>query len=108
MLGCDQGQQGIGLDTGLVMMTECDQTAKTAEDHDQSGLNAAGDLPQMTPETARRMAAILAPHLVAMRAVTSGTRYAGEGDEVCDGGPVPSVSPAIKIFIAGMLERIPA
>jgi len=67
----------------------------------------------MTPETARRLAAILAPHLAAMRAVTAGTRYAcgGEDEVGQDVSPslarVPRVSPATKIFIAGMLERIP-
>lgn len=58
----------------------------------------------MTPEAARRLAAILAPHLVAMRAVTAGTRYA----DGCDSDDDPPVSPATKIFIAGMLELIPA
>jgi hypothetical protein len=66
----------------------------------------------MTPETARRLAAILAPHLAAMRAVTAGTRYARCGeDEACDDGLSASlarISPATKIFIAGMLEHIPA
>ncbi len=35
----------------------------------------------MTPETARRLAAILAPHLAAMRAVTAGTQYACGGED---------------------------
>jgi hypothetical protein len=67
----------------------------------------------MTPQTARRLAAVLAPHLAAMRAVTADTRYACCGEvEVCDDVPsasfarVPGISPATKIFIAGMLERI--
>ncbi len=65
-------------------------------------------LPEMTPETARRLAAALAPHLVAMRAVTAGTRY--EACEAAGGvpgagqAPGPRISPATKIFIAGMLE----
>jgi hypothetical protein len=48
-----------------------------------------------------------------MRAVTAGTRYAcgGEDEAGQDVSPslarVPRVSPATKIFIAGMLERIP-
>jgi hypothetical protein len=69
----------------------------------------------MTPETARRLAAILAPHLVAMRAVTAGTPYADCGqdqarDEGLSGSPGvgPQISPATRIFIAGMLERISA
>ncbi len=67
----------------------------------------------MTPETARRLAAILAPHLVAMRAVTAGTRYAGLAGDAARGdmlsaSPAPQISPATKIFIAGMLEHIPA
>jgi hypothetical protein len=49
----------------------------------------------MTPERARQLATILAPHLTAMRAVTAGTPY-----EDCD--------PASKIFVAGMLDRISA
>jgi hypothetical protein len=90
-------------------MIECDQSVKTAEDYDQAALKQAANLPPMTPETARRIAAILAPHLVAMRAVTAGTRYAAEGDSPSDDvADAPSMSPAIKIFIAGMLERIPA
>jgi hypothetical protein len=75
-------------------------------------------LPPMTAESARRLAAVLAPHLLAMRAVTAGTRYA-----VCaDAGPAAvdavagtaagaqslPVSAATTIFIAGMLERISA
>jgi hypothetical protein len=67
----------------------------------------------MTPEAARRLAAILAPHLVAMRAVTAGTRYADRGGDTTRGempsaSPAPQISPATKIFIAGMLEHIPA
>lgn len=67
----------------------------------------------MTPETARRLAAILAPHLAAMRAVTAGTQYACGGEDEAGQGVSLSlagasrVSPATKIFIAGMLERIP-
>jgi hypothetical protein len=65
---------------------------------------------EMTPETARWLAATLAPHLVAMRVVTAGTRY--EACEVASGTPGtgrppgPRISPATKIFIAGMLELI--
>ncbi|HXW86760.1 MAG TPA: hypothetical protein VEJ42_00730 [Streptosporangiaceae bacterium] len=62
----------------------------------------------LTPELARRLAAELAPHLVAMRAVTAGTRYAGAGAGAPDPSADPAVSPATRIFIAGMLERISA
>jgi len=67
----------------------------------------------MTPEAARRLAAILAPHLVAMRAVTAGTPYADRGDDAIRGemlsaSSAPQISPATKIFIAGMLEHIQA
>jgi hypothetical protein len=55
----------------------------------------------LTPELARRLAAELAPHLLAMRAVTAGTPYAEAG-----AGEGPAVSPATQIFIAGMLDRI--
>jgi hypothetical protein len=57
----------------------------------------------LTPEAARGLAADLAPHLLAMRAVTAGTRYAD-----ADLAAGPAVSPATKIFIAGMLDRMSA
>ncbi len=66
----------------------------------------AGCEPPLTPEQARRLAAELAPHLLAMRAVTAGTRYA-EADSGLSGAG-SAVSPATKIFIAGMLDRISA
>jgi hypothetical protein len=66
----------------------------------------AGCESPLTPEAARRLAAELAPHLLAMRAVTAGTRYA-EADPG-QSGAGPAVSPATKIFIAGMLDRISA
>ncbi len=66
----------------------------------------AGCESSLTPELARRLAVDLAPHLLAMRAVTAGTRYA----EAAAGAPGagPAVSPATQIFIAGMLDRISA
>jgi hypothetical protein len=98
-----------------------DQAGTTTEGNDLANLRAASALPPMTPETARRLAAILAPHLVAMRAVTAGTQYeggAGEGgagetgaaagDGVTADPGSPPLSPATKIFIAGMLDRISA
>lgn len=57
----------------------------------------------LTPEAARGLAADLAPHLRAMRAVTAGTRYAD-----ADAAAGVAVSPATKIFIAGMLDRLSA
>jgi hypothetical protein len=76
--------------------------------------------PPMTAEAARRLAAILAPHLMAMRAVTAGTRY-GAGATAADpaagdcaatstaaGAQLPPASAATRIFIAGMLERLSA
>ncbi len=60
----------------------------------------------LTPEQARRLAMELAPHLLAMRAVTAGTQYAVAGAGAP--GASPAVSPATKIFIAGMLDRISA
>jgi hypothetical protein len=62
----------------------------------------------LTPELARRLAADLAPHLRAMRAVTAGTRFDGPGAAAPEAGGEPPVSPATKIFIAGMLDRISA
>lgn len=94
------------------MITEYDQADKNTEYHDQPDIEPGGDLPPMTPEAAGRLAAILAPHLMAMRAVTAGTRYGESGasaaDDVLGGRPTPPVSPATKIFIAGMLQHIPA
>jgi hypothetical protein len=62
----------------------------------------------LTPEMARRLATLLAPHLVAMRAVLAGTSYA----EPAGGSPGSSgeaaISPATTIFIAGMLDRASA
>jgi hypothetical protein len=66
----------------------------------------AGCESALTPEQARRLAAELAPHLLAMRAVTAGTQYAESGPG--PSGTGPAVSPATKIFIAGMLDRISA
>jgi hypothetical protein len=80
--------------------------------------------PPLTAEAARQLAAILAPHLMAMRAVTAGTPYGAcsggepEAAEPATGDPaapsaasvaqLPPASPATRIFIAGMLERLSA
>jgi hypothetical protein len=77
------------------MTSAFDQADTTSQENDLANLTAASALPPMTPETARQLATILAPHLTAMRAVTAGTPY-----EDCD--------PASKIFVAGMLDRISA
>jgi hypothetical protein len=77
------------------MTSAVDQADATSQGNDLANLKAASALPPMTPETARQLAAILAPHLTAMRAVTAGTPY-----EDCD--------PASKIFVAGMLDRLSA
>jgi hypothetical protein len=68
----------------------------------------AGIQTPLTPELARRLAVDLAPHLLAMRAVTAGTRYAETGVTAPDAGGDLTVSPATRIFIAGMLDRISA
>jgi hypothetical protein len=68
----------------------------------------AGCESPLTPELARRLAAELAPHLLAMRAVTAGTRYAEAAAAGPGGCADPAVSPATHIFIAGMLDRISA
>ena len=57
----------------------------------------------LTPEAARGLAALLAPHLRAMRAVMAGTGCADEGT-----GASPAVSAATTIFMTGMLDRISA
>jgi hypothetical protein len=58
-------------------------------------------LPELTPDQARQLAAVLAQHMMAMRAVTAGTQYG----EQAGSGPEP-LSPATEIFIAGTLELI--
>jgi len=96
--------------------------AQATEQAEATGL--AEQPPRMTAEAARQLAAILAPHLMAMRAVTAGTPYgAGSGAEPeaaesAAGDPaaassaavalLPPASPATRIFIAGMLERLSA
>jgi hypothetical protein len=96
------------------MTAEYDRADKTANYHHDPDVMADADLPPMTPETARHLAAILAPHLVAMRAVTAGTQYSvsGENDandanDAISGGAAPAISPTTRIFIYGMLQRIP-
>jgi hypothetical protein len=59
--------------------------------------------PDLTPEKARELAAVLAEHMLAMRAVTAGTRYGAQAGP----GSQP-LSPATEIFLAGMLDRIRA
>jgi hypothetical protein len=110
-LAANGGRQGTGHTTGLVMIIKRDQVDKAARYHGQQDIDPVGDLPPLTPEAARSLAAILAPHLVAMRAVTAGTPYAECGaaaDAVPGCRHAPPVSPATQIFIAGMLQRIPA
>jgi hypothetical protein len=77
------------------MTSAFDHGGTSTEGSDLASLQAASALPPMTPETARQLAAILAPHLTAMRAVTAGTSY-------------EDYDPASKIFVAGMLDRISA
>jgi hypothetical protein len=132
--------RGLAWTRGVAVTSGFDQAGTTTEGNDLASLRAASALPPMTAETARRLAAILAPHLVAMRAVTAGTRYegcvggqadgdgraavgegeasvgetrAGEGGAAAGGRLTadpgsPPLSPATKIFIAGMLDRISA
>jgi hypothetical protein len=77
--------------------------APAASAADETVAATAGQLPELTPEKARQLAAILAEHMMAMRAVTAGTRYAAQ-----TGGGLRPMSPATEIFLAGMLERIRA
>jgi hypothetical protein len=65
-------------------------------------------LPPMTAETARRLAAALAPHWLAMRVVTAGTPYGVNVGADPAAAQAPPASVATTIFIAGMLERISA
>lgn len=57
------------------------------------------DLAHLTPDRAQQLARILAPHHISMRAVIAGTRYAA----AAGAGPDRAISPATKIFIAGVL-----
>jgi len=77
------------------MTSAFDQADSASQGNDVANLKAASALPPMTPETARQLATILAPHLAAMRAVTAGTPY-------------EEFDPASKIFVAGMLDRLSA
>jgi hypothetical protein len=65
-------------------------------------------LPPMTAEAARRLAAALAPHWLAMRVVTAGTPYGANIDAGPAAEQAPPASAATTIFIAGMLERLSA
>lgn len=65
----------------------------------------SGPLPQLTPELAQHMAMLLAPYLRSMRAVLADTPYAA--DEYADSGEAPRISPATRIFIAGVLGSEP-
>jgi hypothetical protein len=101
--------------------------AQATEQAEATGL--AQQPPRLTAEAARQLAAILAPHLIAMRAVTAGTPYGAcssadpEAAEPAAGDPaatstaatstaavaqLPPASPSTRIFIAGMLERLSA
>jgi hypothetical protein len=98
------------------MHAQAIEQAHAAEQPDQP--------PPMTAETARRLAAALAPHWLAMRAVMAGTPYgtpAGTGPaststaatstaatSTAAAAQLPPASAATTIFIAGMLERISA
>jgi hypothetical protein len=94
------------------MILKNDQAAKTTEYHYEPDIEPGENVPPITPEAARRLAAILAPHLVAMRAVTAGTQYAESGgstaEDLAGGYGAPPASPATRIFIAGMLQHLPA
>ena len=69
----------------------------------------ADQLPPITAESARRLAAILAPRVMAMRIVTAGTPYGACADiDPETAAQAPPASAATRIFIAGMLERISA
>jgi hypothetical protein len=109
--------------TGTVELADTAELANVAgQAADSTG--QAGHGAPMTVETARRLAALLAPHLLAMRAVTAGTPYGactgpdsaatsavatGTGTtSAATAGQASTASAATRIFIAGMLERISA
>jgi hypothetical protein len=104
--GDEQGEADSELEADK-MTAAIDHPQTTVGELHQPAAGQAGGLLDLTPEAACRLAARLAPHLLAMRAVTAGTSYEhSAGSEVDD--ETQPVSPAIKIFIAGMLERLPA
>lgn len=88
---------------GLAVTTVVDQILADTDE--------TSDPPSMSLEAARDLAAALAPHLAAMRAVAAGT-IGDIGVEVASesagDGAQPLVSPTTMIFIAGMLERLSA
>lgn len=89
------------------MTTAFDRAQPSAPEPGEPPTAPAAELPPLTPETARQLAALLAPHLTAMRAVLAGTRYEFSADGE-SAGDTPGVSPATRIFIAGMLQRLQA
>jgi hypothetical protein len=104
------------MSSGIMQAQATEQAHATGQ---PSAIRQAEQPPPMTAEAARRLAAILAPHVMAIRAVTAGTRYgacAGSdlaaGDPDATGAPavaqLPPASAATRIFIAGMLERLSA
>ncbi len=98
-LGYQDRGHGMASGIGYAQATEQGQANEPRQAAGQ-----ADQAPPMTAEAARRLAALLAPHLLAMRAVTAGTRFGA-----CAGpaaASAPPASPATRIFIAGMLERI--
>jgi hypothetical protein len=87
-----------------------EQAIEQAQATGQPSANGQADqLPIMTAESALRLAAILAPHLMAMRVVTAGTPYGACTDtDPAAAAQAPPASAATRIFIAGMLERLSA
>jgi hypothetical protein len=86
------------MSTGIMQAQPIEQAQATAQ---------PDQLPPMTAEAARHLAAALAPHLLAMRVVTAGTRF-GAATGTAAGAQPPPASAATTIFIAGMLERLSA
>jgi hypothetical protein len=105
--------------TGTVELTDTVGLANVAGQADAGDSSGTGHGAPMTVETARRLAALLAPHLLAMRAVTAGTPYgactgadsaatSAAATSAAAAGQASPASAATTIFIAGMLERISA
>ena len=105
-----------------IMQAQANEQAQTTGQ--SSAIGQPDQLTPMTAESAQRLAAILAPHLMAMRAVTAGTPFgactdidpAAAGHAAGDlaetttaaAAQLPAASPATRIFIAGMLARLSA
>lgn len=91
-LTANSGRRRTGQNTGLVMITEHDQSDENSEYHDHPVAKQGADRPPVMPEAATRTAA-LAPHPRATGAVPAGRRCAESGGSASHNRPEsPTVS----------------